>query len=50
MKEELGMVQLVGCQSFNRLMNVLGVLSTTEADNMALTEASKEAITILNHY
>lgn len=23
-----GMVQLVGCQSFNRLMNVLGALST----------------------
>ena len=40
----LGMVQLVGCQSFNRLMNVLGVLSTTEAEYMALTEACKEAV------
>lgn len=40
----LGMVQLVGCQSFNRLMNVLGALSTTEAEYMALTEACKEAV------
>lgn len=40
----LGMVQLVECQSFNRLMNVLGALSTTEAEYMALTEACKEAV------
>ena len=40
----LRMVQLVGCQSFNRLMNVLGALSTTEAEYTALTEACKEAV------
>lgn len=40
----LGMVQLVECQSFNRLMNGLGALSTTEAEYMALTEACKEAV------
>lgn len=39
-----GPISLVGCQSFNRLMNVLGALSTTEAEYMALTEACKEAV------